>query len=83
MAMISQFLGFMLDAYDMALVLIMAPILVKFSFTQRQRRLAIHRDRVYVLHHHGGPAIGSAIFGRYADKIGRRFLLVFTIGGVA
>jgi len=27
--MISQFLGFMLDAYDMALVLIMAPILVK------------------------------------------------------
>ena len=27
MAMISQFLGFMLDAYDMALVLIMAPIL--------------------------------------------------------
>ena len=29
MAMISQFLGFMLDAYDMALVLIMAPILVK------------------------------------------------------
>ena len=29
MAMISQFLGFMLDAYDMALVLVMAPILVK------------------------------------------------------
>ena len=26
--------------------------------------------------------IGSAIFGRYADKIGRRFLLVLTIGGV-
>jgi predicted RNase H-like nuclease len=29
MAMFSQFLGFMLDAYDMALVLVMAPILVK------------------------------------------------------
>jgi hypothetical protein len=29
MAMASQFLGFMLDAYDMALVLVMAPILVK------------------------------------------------------
>ena len=29
MAMYSQFLGFMLDAYDMALVLVMAPILVK------------------------------------------------------
>jgi hypothetical protein len=29
MAMASQFLGFMLDAYDMALVLVMAPILVR------------------------------------------------------
>src|SRR5271166_3353258 len=29
MAMTSQFLGFMLDAYDMAMVLVMAPILVK------------------------------------------------------
>src|SRR5208282_6346316 len=26
--------------------------------------------------------IGSALFGRFADKIGRRFLLVLTIGGV-
>src|ERR1700691_2863999 len=26
--------------------------------------------------------LGSAIFGAYADKIGRRFLLVLTIGGV-
>jgi len=26
--------------------------------------------------------IGSAIFGRYADRIGRRFLLVMTIAGV-
>ena len=29
LAMASQFLGFMLDAYDMAMVLVMAPILVK------------------------------------------------------
>jgi hypothetical protein len=29
MAMASQFLGFMLDAYDMAMVLVMAPVLVK------------------------------------------------------
>ena len=29
LAMVSQFLGFMLDAYDMALVLVMAPILIK------------------------------------------------------
>jgi hypothetical protein len=32
MAMISQFLRFMLDAYDMALVLVMAPIRVKILF---------------------------------------------------
>ena len=35
MAMTSQFLGFMLDAYDMALVLVMAPILGKFLFHPR------------------------------------------------
>jgi len=29
LAMVSQFLGFMLDAFDMALVLLMAPILTK------------------------------------------------------
>jgi len=35
MAMISQFLGFMLDAYDMALVLVMAPILVKIFISPK------------------------------------------------
>ena len=38
MAMISQFLGFMLDAYDMALVLVMAPILVKILLRQKAAR---------------------------------------------
>ncbi|MGB9086270.1 MAG: MFS transporter, partial [Terriglobales bacterium] len=83
MAMISQFLGFMLDAYDMALVLIMAPILVKVFISPKGS--AAWQYIVIVFTYSitmAARPIGSAIFGRYADKIGRRFLLVFTIGGV-
>ncbi len=83
MAMISQFLGFMLDAYDMALVLIMAPILVKVFISPKGS--AAWQYIVIVFTYSitmASRPIGSAIFGRYADKIGRRFLLMFTIGGV-
>ena len=83
MAMISQFLGFMLDAYDMALVLVMAPILVKVFISPKGS--AAWQYIVIVFSYSitmAARPIGSAIFGRYADKIGRRFLLVFTIGGV-
>ncbi|HEY6303531.1 MAG TPA: hypothetical protein VIX14_10730 [Terriglobales bacterium] len=53
MAMISQFLGFMLDVYDMALVLVMAPILGQsVRLPERQRSLAVHRDCVHVLDYH-------------------------------
>ena len=38
MAMMSQFLGFMLDAYDMGLVLVMAPILVKIFVSSKAVR---------------------------------------------
>ncbi len=83
MAMISQFLGFMLDAYDMALVLIMAPILVK-EFSSPHGSQAWQYITIvftYSITMAARP-VGSAIFGHYADKIGRRSLLVFTIGGV-
>jgi MFS family permease len=83
MAMISQFLGFMLDAYDMALVLVMAPILVKVFISPSgsaawQYIIIVFTYSITM----ASRPIGSAIFGRYADKIGRRFLLMFTIGGV-
>ena len=56
LAMISQFLGFMLDAYDMAMVIVMAPILVKiFVSPKGQRGLAVPDDRLHLLHHHGSP----------------------------
>jgi MFS family permease len=83
MAMISQFLGFMLDAYDMALVLIMAPILVKVFISPKGS--AAWQYIVIVFTYSitmAARPIGSALFGRFADKIGRRFLLVLTIGGV-
>ncbi len=83
LAMVSQFLGFMLDAYDMALVLIMAPILVKVFVSPKGS--AAWQYIVIVFTYSitmAARPIGSALFGRYADKIGRKSLLFFTIGGV-
>jgi len=83
MAMISQFLGFMLDAYDMALVLIMAPILVKV-FSPPGGSAAWQYITIvftYSITMAARP-IGSAFFGHFADKTGRKTLLVITIGGV-
>ena len=83
MAMISQFLGFMLDAYDMALVLVMAPILVKVFASPKGSEAwqYITIALTYSITMAARP-VGSAIFGHYADKIGRQALLVLTIGGV-
>jgi MFS family permease len=81
--MISQFLGFMLDAYDMALVLIMAPILVKV-FSPPGGSAAWQYITIvftYSITMAARP-IGSAFFGHFADKTGRKTLLVITIGGV-
>jgi len=83
MAMGSQFLGFMLDAYDMAIVLVMAPILVKIfsspTGSEAWRYITIVLTYSITL---AARPVGSAIFGHFADRLGRRFLLVLTIGGV-
>ncbi|MGO9138522.1 MAG: MFS transporter [Syntrophales bacterium] len=83
LAMGSQFLGFGLDAYDMALVLVMAPILVKVfsSPTGSEAWRYITIVLTYSITMAARP-VGSAFFGHYADKIGRRLLLILTIGGV-
>lgn len=83
MAMTSQFLGFGLDAYDMAMVIVMAPILGKIFINPKGSQLWQYIAVVlgYSITMAARP-IGSAFFGAYADKIGRRFLLLFTIGGV-
>ncbi len=82
-AMMSQFLGFGLDAYDMAMVVVMAPILAKL-FVSPGGSVAWQYTKVLLLYSITMAArpIGSAFFGHYADKIGRRWLLMFTIAGV-
>jgi MFS family permease len=83
MAMMSQFLGFMLDAYDMALVLIMAPILVRVFASPKGSAAWQYITIVFTYSiTMAARPVGAAIFGHYADKAGRRFLLVLTIGGV-
>jgi MFS family permease len=83
MAMISQFLGFTLDAYDMALVLVMAPILVKV-FTSPSGSVAWQYVVIVITYSITMAArpVGAAVFGHYGDKVGRKFLLVLTISGV-
>ena len=83
MAMTSQFLGFMLDAYDMAMVIVMAPILGKVFISPKGSVLWQYIAVVlgYSITMAARP-VGSGFFGAYADKIGRRFLLIFTIAGV-
>jgi MFS family permease len=82
-AMFSQFLGFGLDAYDMAMVVVLAPVLTKL-FIAPGGSLAWQYTKVLLLYSITMAArpVGSAFFGAYADKIGRRWLLIFTIGGV-
>jgi len=83
MAMVSQFLGFGLDAYDMGLVLVMAPILAKL-FAAPKGDPAWAYISIVILYSITMAArpVGAAIFGHFADKTGRRFLLVLTIAGV-
>jgi len=60
-AMFSQFLGFGLDAYDMAMVVVLAPILTKL-FIAPGGSVAVHQGSPAVLDHDGGQACGLGIF---------------------
>lgn len=83
LAMFSQFLGFMLDAYDMAMVIVMAPILTKIFASPKGSETWQYLSIVFTYSiTMAARPVGSAVFGHYADKIGRRFLLVLTISGV-
>ena len=82
-AMWAQFLGYGLDAYDMAMVIVLAPVLSKI-FTSPKLSEAGQFLMVAILYAVTLAArpLGAAVFGHYADKIGRRSLLVVAIGGV-
>ena len=64
MAMTSQFLGFMLDAYDMAMVIVMAPILGKIFISPKGSLLWQYIAVVlgYSITMAARP-VGSAFFG--------------------
>jgi MHS family proline/betaine transporter-like MFS transporter len=82
-AMISQFLGFGMDSYDMALVLVMAPVLTKvFASPAQSPAWQYLTVALFYSITMAARPVGSALFGHYADKFGRRFLLLFTIAGV-
>ena len=82
-AMWSQFLGFGMDAYDMAMVVVLAPLLSRiFAFpTLSPAGQFLMTALLYSVTMAARP-LGAAFFGHYADKTGRRFLLLLTIGGV-
>jgi MFS family permease len=83
LAMISQFLGFMLDAFDMALVITMAPILVGVFSSPKGSEAWQYITIVFTYSiTMAARPVGSAIFGHFADTIGRSRLLVLTIAGV-
>jgi MFS family permease len=67
----------------MAMVIVMAPILGKIFISPKNSQMWLYLAPVigYSITMAARP-VGSAFFGAYADKIGRRFLLIFTIGGV-
>jgi MFS family permease len=81
--MVSQFIGFTMDAYDMAMVLVMAPILVKVFASPKGSAAWQYITIVFTYSiTMAARPVGSAFFGHYADKIGRRLMLILTIGGV-
>jgi len=81
-AITAQFLGFFMDAYDLMLVTAMLPILAKVFASPAESALSAYLTVLagYAVSLLMRP-VGSAIFGNYADKIGRRKTLMITITG--
>jgi MFS family permease len=82
-AMWSQFLGFGMDAYDMAMVIVMAPVLSKIFASPKHSEAwqFLTIALLYAVTMAARP-VGAAFFGHRADKIGRKNLLIVTIAGV-
>ena len=83
LAMISQFLGFGMDSYDMGLVIVLAPVLTHV-FTAPTGSLAWQYVTILLTYSITMAArpFGSAFFGHYADKFGRRRIFLMTMAGV-
>ncbi|MCX5787979.1 MAG: MFS transporter [Elusimicrobia bacterium] len=82
-AMWSQFLGFGMDAYDMAMVVVLAPLLSHiFAFPRLGPAGQFLMTALLYSVTMAARPLGAAFFGHYADRTGRRLLLLFTIAGV-
>ena len=79
-AVISQFFGFFADAYDLTLVLASSLILTAVFLPPEIPELVRAFELVfsYSLTIIARP-LGSAIFGNYGDRIGRRRILLITV----
>lgn len=78
-AVVSQFFGFMFDAYDLTMILGIAPVIAKVLLPPQNLLLAAFSVILsYSLTIIFRP-LGSAIFGNLGDKIGRKNALVMTI----
>ncbi|BCS92580.1 MFS transporter [Metallosphaera javensis (ex Sakai et al. 2022)] len=81
-AISSQFVGFLLDSYDLTMILSIAPILAKVLLPPESSLLATFNIILsYSLTIIFRP-LGSAIFGNLGDKIGRRADLIITVLGL-
>ncbi|WP_338598280.1 MFS transporter [Sulfolobus tengchongensis] len=81
-AIISQFVGFLLDSYDLTMILSIAPVLAKVLLPPESALLATFNVILsYSLTIIFRP-LGSAIFGNLGDKIGRRADLIITVIGL-
>ncbi len=81
-AVVSQFLGFMLDAYDLLFVSSLTPILSKVLLPKTLPAwLSFYIVMIGYAFTLIGRPVGSAIFGNLGDKLGRRDTLMITILG--
>ncbi|MBB5255153.1 MFS transporter [Sulfurisphaera ohwakuensis] len=81
-AIVSQFIGFLLDSYDLTMILGIAPLLAKVLLPPESPLLATFNIILsYSLTIIFRP-LGSAIFGNLGDKIGRRADLIITVLGL-
>ena len=81
-ALLGQTIGFFLDAYDLMFVTAMTPILAKVLLPSKMPTWLAYFITLfgYVFTLIARP-VGSAIFGNYADLIGRRNTLLYTLLG--
>ncbi|ARM75521.1 MFS transporter [Acidianus manzaensis] len=78
----SQFIGFLLDSYDLTMILTIAPVLATVLLPPQSPLIAAFDVILaYSLTIIFRP-VGSAIFGNLGDKIGRRGDLIITVLGL-